>query len=203
MFKRMSVLVGREGDTRAQFSQGWLRHGRFIADLPGLRGYVQNHVEEDFAPPGTSFLHADGFVELRFDSPEAMARAFAGPAARAMAQDEPNFLGHGSGYALSDDTGLLDAEGGNKLIVAVGDGDPAPLQAGIMDLSPLALIRDDVIALIAKPGMAPQPAKTFFHVRYADAAMACEAAQKIANMAKAKADHLRAAVFRVKTVRFA
>lgn len=202
MFKRMSVLVRREGDTRAQFSQGWLSHGRFIADLPGLRGYVQNHVEEDFALPGAPFLRADGFVELRFDSPEAMALAFAGPAARAMAMDEPHFLGHGSGYALRADTGLDDAQSGNKLILATDDGDPAPLEAIIADLSMLRVIRDEVAALIPKPGMAPpQAVSNFWHMHGADAASVREAARRIAQ--RAREAGLPVAIFRVRTVRFA
>lgn len=201
MFKRMSVLVRREGDTRAQFSQGWLRHGRFIADLPGLRGYVQNHVEEEFDPPVAPLLRADGFVELRFDSPEAMALAFTSPAAHAMAADEPHFLGHGSGYALAGDDGLREAQDGNKLIVALGDGDPARVMDEIAALNPLALIRDDVTALIAKPYMAPpQPAQSFLHLHYRDAGAADHAARKI--IAITQAGTLKAAIFRVRTVRF-
>lgn len=199
MFKRMSVLVRREGDTREQFLQGWLRHGRFIADLPGLRGYVQNHVVQEFALPGAPFLRADGFVELQFDSPEAMARAFTSPAARAMAQDEPNFLGHGSGYALRADTGLGDAEAGDKLIVALGEGDAAALVAAARLPG---LIRDDVAALIAKPGMAPpQPVSSFCHIFGVAPA---RAHQTVDAMARVAADaRLPLAVFRVKTVRFA
>lgn len=202
MFKRMSVLVRREGDTRAQFSQGWLRHGRFIADLPGLRGYVQNHVEEEFAAPGPPFLRADGFVELRFDSPEAMALAFSSPAARAMAQDEPHFLGHGSGYGLCADTGLGDAQSGNKLILALNGGDPAPLEAGLAAMPLPGLIRDDVAALIPKPGMAPpQPVSSFWHAYCVDAAAVRDAAHRIADIAQAARLHV--AIFRVRTVRFA
>ncbi|MBO9581709.1 MAG: EthD family reductase [Sphingobium sp.] len=202
MFKRMSVLVRRDGDSQAQFSQGWLHHGEFITQLPGLRGYVQNHVEEEFAPPGGAFLRADGFVELCFDSPEAMAEAFQSSAAVAMAQDEPNFLGHGSGYSLAGYTGLRDAEEGNKLIVAVEQGDAAQLEAAIATLPSQALIRDEVTALIAKAAMAPpQPVKCFLHLFFSNAEEARNTARALAALTTKTG--LQTAVFRVRTIRFA
>ena len=130
-----------------------------------------------------------------------MAQAFTSPAARAMAMDEPHFLGHGSGYALRADTGLEDAANGNKLIVAMG-GDPAPLEAGIADWPLLRVIRDEVAELIPKPGMAPpQPVSSFWHIYGADTASVQDAAQRIAQMAQEAA--LPLAIFRVRTVRFA
>ena len=202
MFKRMSVLVRRDGDTREQFSRGWLNHGQFITGLPGLRGYVQNHVVEDFGTADARFLAADGFVELRFDSPEAMAAAFASPAARAMAQDEPNFLGHGSGYAFAADTGLGDAEAGNKLMIALGDCHAKALRDAAIGMATVRVIEDDVIELIAKPGMAPpQPVGRFLHLYCPNAEAAQAIGIALADLA-AQAG-LQAAIFRVRTVRFA
>lgn len=184
MFKRMSILVRRPMDDRATFAEGWRNHAELISDLPGVRAYQQNHVVEDFASASAHPLAIDGIVELRFDSPEAMAQAFQSPAAKAMAADEPNFLGHGSGYALTTDGPLQPVDGGAKLIVALSGPAEAldALAAGLAKLPGLTnLIRDDVSALIAKPGMSPpQPAELFFHLSFDTAQAATAAGQDLA-----------------------
>ena len=201
MFKRMSVLVRRDGDTREQFSRGWLEHGKFITGLPGLRGYVQNHVAEEFVSGDGNLLRADGFVELCFDSPEAMAQAFTSPAALKMAEDEPNFLGTGSGYSLADNTGMRDAEAGNKLIIALADGAASELRNALAADPSLEVIEDAVTGLIAKPGMAPpQPVSRFLHIYCRDAAAAHATGIALADLTAQIS--LQAAVFRVRTVRF-
>jgi uncharacterized protein (TIGR02118 family) len=184
MFKRMSILVRRPQDDRATFAEGWRKHADLISDLPGVRAYQQNHVVEDFTSVSARPLAIDGIVELRFDSPDAMAQAFQSPAAKAMAADEPNFLGHGSGYALTTDGPLRPVDGGAKLIVALsGSSDPAAALAG--DLAKLEglvdVTRDDVSELIAKPGMAPpQPADLFFHLSFDTAQSASAAGRDLA-----------------------
>ena len=202
MFKRMSALVRRDADTRAQFAVGWRNHAEFISDLPGVRGYLQNHVLDVYPGEDDAPLKADGFVELRFDSPRAMAEAFTSPAAKAMAADEPNFLGHGSGYALTTDDALRPAPDGQKLIVAVVDGperDVVDLGDFITGAEPLHVDRNDVSNLIAKPNMAPpQPVQTFFHVHFQSA----DAAHAAAGLVAAEAARLGLSyrVFRVRTV---
>lgn len=200
MFKRMSVLVRRDGDDRAYFADKWLAHAAFISDLPGVRGYLQNHIVEEFA--GAAPLRADGFVELRFDSPAAMAEAFKAPAAKLMAADEPGFLGHGSGYALTTDGLLRAAEGGEKVIVAVIDGALEPLAdyAGALKRETGAdLVQDDVAELIAKPNMAPpQPVRWFLHLYCGSAATASTAGARAMKLAGEYG--FTVAPFRVRTV---
>lgn len=200
MFKRMSVLVRREGDSRAYFAEKWLAHAAFISGLPGVRGYLQNHVVEEF--PGAAPLRVDGVVELRFDSPAAMAEAFKSPAAKLMAADEPGFLGHGSGYALKTDGALSAAEAGDKLIVALTDAAPEAALAYADALARdtgAALVKDDVADLIAKPNMAPpQPVQYFLHL-FCGGAEAASAAGKQA-LVLARDRGLNVAPLRVRTV---
>lgn len=200
MFKRMSVLVRRDGDDRAYFAEKWLAHAAFISGLPGVRGYLQNHVVEEFVDAAP--LRVDGVVELRFDSPAAMAEAFKSPAAKLMAADEPGFLGHGSGYALTTDGPLRAAEAGEKLVVAMIDATSTAAQTyaeALANKLGAAFIVDDVAELIAKPNMAsPQPVKAFVHLFYEGAEAASKAGKRA--LALAQSNSLNVAVFRVRTV---
>lgn len=201
MFKRMSVLVRRPDHDRATFSRLWERHAAPVSRLPRVRGYIQNHIEEDFSAAAP--ICADGFVELLWDKPEDMAAAFASEAARPMVEDEPGFLGHGSGYALAGAAPLSEAAGGKLILAAVGARVPGwrgveALSARLPGLS--GLLRDDVTALIAKPGMGPpQPVEAFFHLWFADEPTARDAAAKLAGLAE---DQIALGVYRVRTIRF-
>lgn len=196
MFKRMSVLVRRPDHDRATFSRLWERHAAPVSGLPRVRGYIQNHVEEDFT--SDSPIEADGFVELLWDRPEDMAAAFASPQARPMIEDEPGFLGHGSGYALKAASPLKEATGG-KLILAIR-GDTAPqLERAAAGLPGLACtLLDEVTSLIAKPGMAPpQPVDAFLHLWFENLDAARTAAPRLAALSAGAAG-----VYRVRTLRF-
>lgn len=202
MFKRMSVLVRLPGQTREQFSLAWERHAEPVKKLPGIRGYIQNHVEE--GPNSQSPIKADGFVELLWDSPEDMSVAFASSAARLMAEDEINFLGHGSGYAIRTAAPLQDSRG--KLIFAVAANN-APdslqrLQAELSSLSSaLSVIRDDVVSLIPKPRMGKaQPVAAFFHVHFPNHNLAHETYRSVKRHFCWSAGSV--GVFRVRTHRF-
>ncbi|NIF80769.1 EthD family reductase [Paraburkholderia sp. Cy-641] len=203
MFKRMSVLVRRTGDNRERFSRNWERHAAPVARLPKVRGYIQNHVEEDFTVPGGSAIEVDGFVELLWDRPEDMAAAFASAAARPMVEDEPNFLGHGSGYAIRKASPLRESAGGKLIVAAVGGAAALDaIEARCQVLQQRAvLIRDDVADLIAKPGMEPpQPVSAFFHLQFDNAESARKAGHRLASCA-ASVD-ARLSVCRVRTLRF-
>jgi uncharacterized protein (TIGR02118 family) len=202
MFKRMSVLVRRPDHDRATFSRLWEGHAAPVSALPKVRGYIQNHVEESFG--AESPVEADGFVELLWDRPEDMAEAFASDAARPMVEDEPGFLGHGSGYALARAAPLREAGDGKLLLVTRGGSEAdrrglLALSAGMPGLS--GVLRDDVINLIAKPGMAPpQPVDVFIHLWFDDLATARDAGRRIAR--EGGRGRLRLGVYRVRTLRF-
>ena len=200
MFKRMSVLVRRPDHDRATFSRLWRRHAEPVSGLPNVRGYIQNHIEQDFSP--ASPIQADGFVELLWDRPEDMAAAFASEAARPMVEDEPGFLGHGSGYALAQAQPLREAAGGKLVVAALGDADAmAAFEGQVAALAgPAAWLRDNVVNLIPKPGMAPpQPTDTFFHLWFDNAQAASQAAPRLADLAD---DRLALGVYLVRTIRF-
>lgn len=127
-----------------------------------------------------------------------MAAAFASEAARPMVEDEPGFLGHGSGYALHTALPLRDAPGG-KLIIAVLGDDGAAIQAEastVVGLTACAL--DTVCSLIAKPGMTPpQPVDAFLHLWFEDLETARTAALRLATR-----KDMTAGIYRVRTIRF-
>lgn len=92
MVKVIVLLSRREGMDPEAFA----RHARethlpLVAALPGLRRLVFNHVlpnPDPHAPPPAY----DAVSEDWFDSPEAVAMAFASPAGQAVLADSPNFL---------------------------------------------------------------------------------------------------------------
>lgn len=193
MFKRMSVLVRRPDHDRAAFSRLWARHAAPVSGLPKVRGYIQNHVEQDFSLAAP--IRADGFVELLWDAAEDMAAAFASPAARPMVEDEPGFLGHGSGYALRAAAPLREAPGGKLVVAVVGQADVEAAAAGLPGLS--GLLRDEVTRLIPKLGMAPpQPLDAFVHLWFDDQQAAQDAGPRLAALGPS------VGVWRVRTIRF-
>ena len=75
MFKRMTLLRRRTGDTAAAFQAHWSSvHSTFVLELPGIRRYVQNDVIRR-----PSRVLCDGIVELWFDDTESLNAAFASP----------------------------------------------------------------------------------------------------------------------------
>lgn len=205
MLRRLSILVRKPTHDRAQFAAGWEHHGTLVKYLPGIRAYQQNHVVEEFghagAPPP---FRIDGIVELRFDSMDAMREAFASDAAGPVKADEPNFLGHGTGYVAATPHLSRPAEAGTKLFVAargsgvVDPGDALERAASrLVDLQ--NLIRDDVVSVIARPEMpeGPQPADVFLHLYFAT-----EDAARRAGRALVAGDGIDAAftVVRVRTL---
>ena len=202
----MSVLVRRDGDDRAYFSEKWKGHAAPVSGLPKVRGYIQNHVEAEFSVPGKSApIKADGFVELYWDKPEDMAEAFKSPLAKPMIDDEPGFLGHGSGYALADAPPLKDSQGG-KLILALVYEQPGeflePLNKACSSLNATHSIRDDVVGLIDKPNMSPsQPVNTFIHLYFDTREAANTAGEKLAGFFGGRHD-VSAGIYGVYTVRF-
>jgi uncharacterized protein (TIGR02118 family) len=187
MFRRLSILVRKPSQTREQFARAWEFHGTLVKQLPGIRAYQQNHVLDAFSrddadPP----FRADGIVELTFDSMDAMKDAFSSEAATPVKADEPNFLGHGTGYVSATPHSPEPAEDGQKLIVIARNHGGASvgdlLQHAVRQLPDLsALIRDDVVSVIARPEMAdgPQHADVFLHAYFPGAAEARQAAERL------------------------
>jgi len=205
MFKRMSILLRRAEDSRPVFAEKWKNHGAFVEHLPLIRSYMQNHVLETFGD--VQPIEADGIVELRFAKPEDMAAAFASPAATAVRDDEPGFLGHGTGYALTTDAPFLPAIDGSKLIVMIGDSSqPDALDAVVNYLrgkeTCVKIERDEVGSVIARPEMArgPQLVSTFVQAKCANPLGASRLGSSLIAERRAELRQLRAVACRVRTI---
>ena len=186
MLRRLSILVRKSSQSREEFARAWEFHGTLVKQLPGIRAYQQNHVLDEWDAGGPPSFRIDGIVELQFDSVEAMRAAFASAAATPVKADEPNFLGHGTGYVGAAPHTPVAAENGRKLIVVarnprdVSAGDV--LERALHHLPNLThLIRDDLTAVIARPEMAegPQQADVFLHAYFANRDSAQYAARSL------------------------
>lgn len=96
MIVRMGLLRRRPDLSREQFRAHWRDvHGPLARQMPGLRGYHQNHVVDDRqlgVDHSRGAWDIDGISELWFDSAEAMEAAIASPAYQPVRDDSPAFL---------------------------------------------------------------------------------------------------------------
>lgn len=89
MIKYITVLFRKEGMSREEFSSYWKdTHAPILRQIPGLKGYVQNHALVD--PQGKE-PPCDGFGELYFDSVQAMREGLGSPEGEATLADISNF----------------------------------------------------------------------------------------------------------------
>jgi uncharacterized protein (TIGR02118 family) len=89
MIKYVTVLFRRAGMSREEFSSYWKNtHAPILKEIPGLKGYVQNHALADLQGNEPPY---DGFGELYFDSLEAMQEGLASLEGEATLADIPNF----------------------------------------------------------------------------------------------------------------
>lgn len=199
--KRMSILERRPGDTRDFFSRHWRTiHGGMVSRLPYLAAYNQNHVVEHFAT-GLEGYPADGFVEQLWRSTAEMQAGYNSPVVAELIGDEPNYLGHGSNYAILTSVPLQADESGTKLIASLLHGGDVTwiekITARAADLNKLSqIIRDDVIATIAKPNMLPvppRPADAFLHLHFTNIAATQAAAAALIGFAATLKTPARAA----------
>lgn len=91
MIKGVWQLKRLPGMSLDEFRRYWIEvHGAMGHKVPGFRRYVQSHLVDE------AYLYAtpeyDGVVNIWFDSPAAMAAAFASPQGMAMAKDGAQFL---------------------------------------------------------------------------------------------------------------
>ncbi len=93
MAKVLILLHKRADLSDGEFRRYWRdTHAPLGARVPGVRGYVQNHVlpgDPQTQPP------CDGIAELRFDSPEAFQAALGSPEGQAALEDLGNFCDAG------------------------------------------------------------------------------------------------------------
>lgn len=95
--KVIFVLFRRADVTHAQSLSEWSgeRHTSIVKKVPGLKRWVQNHVD---ALPNEAA--ADGIGELWFETTAAMERAMNSPEMAAAVEDAKGFLDMSRSYAL-------------------------------------------------------------------------------------------------------
>lgn len=188
MIKRISILVRAPHIDREGFSTHWHDvHGGLVARLPGIGGYVQNHVVEEFPVENRrDGYDVDGFVGLYFPDDAARVGAFSGVHAQPVWEDEPHFLGHSTAYVIAGDREPRKVMTDAKLVV-VAQGIPAAidrLENSLQRLTRAAEIeRDDVAEVVPRATMerGPQLADVFVHLRFAEANDAREAGRALQN----------------------
>ncbi|WP_353069593.1 EthD family reductase [Tunturibacter empetritectus] len=114
MIKRFVILRRRSGMSKGAFRAYWRDvHGPLIAAIPGVRKYVQFHVDSEINPEEDEPI--DGIAELWFDSKEAQVEAWSSPQYAFAVADEPNLFDSSSRSihpVMEIETVILVPEGG-------------------------------------------------------------------------------------------
>ena len=114
MLKQISCFRKRQDLDLAQFQQHWrTRHADIVRELPGLKGYIQNHVRQGDA--------VNGVAEVWFDSIDDMRANVGHPTLARIRADEPNFMDTDSMMSIvaEPETIIEGEQTGSKLIVLV------------------------------------------------------------------------------------
>ncbi|HEV8679843.1 MAG TPA: EthD family reductase [Stellaceae bacterium] len=96
MIKSISLLTRRPELSHDEFVRHWLEvHAPLAHAVPGVRRYVQNHIEGERTRPdiATTAVAVDGIAELWYDDRAAMDRANASPEAKRLHDDGALFIG--------------------------------------------------------------------------------------------------------------
>ena len=89
MIKIIALIQRNDDLSREAFLDYWQNHhSKLVAQLPGLRRYVQNPAVE---LPGREWPY-DGCVELWYDDLEALRTASRSPESERVREDEPRFV---------------------------------------------------------------------------------------------------------------
>ncbi len=123
VIKRMTLLARKDGMTVAEFQNYWyLNHVKIVKQMPQLGKYVQNHVIRNITPDiGGPAFTVDGIPELWFKDEDAQNAAFQSSAAKALPDDERNFL-LGITILSIDETVVRSGDGGAKVMLLCRNG---------------------------------------------------------------------------------
>ena len=105
MIKTIGLLTRKDGWTHAQFMKHWVEiHAPLAHAVPGLRRYVQNHIEGERTRPDipTTAVEIDGVAELWFDDQAALEAAARTPEMKALQADGAKFIGHIKSYVVDE-----------------------------------------------------------------------------------------------------
>ena len=94
MIKTIIMFKKRDDISHEVFTDYWAnQHTSIIRDLPGIRRFVQNHIDRDLTRVTPQF---DGISESWFDSPEDLPKVVASEAYQRMIADEETFIDRSS-----------------------------------------------------------------------------------------------------------
>ena len=105
MIKSISLLTRRRELTHEQFVRHWVEiHAPLAHAVPGMRRYVQNHIQGTRTRPDIpeTEIDVDGIAETWFDDGEAMARANASPEAKRLHDDGALFIGRIKSFIVEE-----------------------------------------------------------------------------------------------------
>jgi uncharacterized protein (TIGR02118 family) len=107
MIKTIGLLTRKDGWTHQQFMKHWVEiHAPLALAVPGLRRYVQNHIEGERTRPDIpdTPVEIDGIAELWFDDQAALEAAARTPEMKALHADGAKFIGRIKSYVVEEKT---------------------------------------------------------------------------------------------------
>jgi uncharacterized protein (TIGR02118 family) len=105
MIKTIGLLTRKDGWTHEQFMKHWVEiHAPLALVVPGLRRYVQNHIDGERMRPDipTTEVEIDGIAELWFDDQAALETAARTPEMKALHADGALFIGRIKSYIVEE-----------------------------------------------------------------------------------------------------
>jgi uncharacterized protein (TIGR02118 family) len=105
MIKTIGLLTRKDGWTHEQFMKHWVEiHAPLALVVPGLRRYVQNHIEGERTRPDipTTAVEIDGVAELWFDDQAALEMAARTLEMKTLHADGATFIGRIKSYVVEE-----------------------------------------------------------------------------------------------------
>ena len=105
MVKTIGLLTRKDAWTHEQFMKHWVEiHAPLALAVPGLRRYVQNHIEgrAHAARHTETTVEIDGIAELWFDDQAALEAAARTPEMKALHADCAKFIGRIKSYVVEE-----------------------------------------------------------------------------------------------------
>ena len=105
MIKTIGLLTRKDGWTHERFMKHWVEiHAPLALAVPGLRRYVQNHIQAERTRPDipATDVEIDGVAELWFDDQAALEAAARTPEMKALHADGAKFIGRIKSYVVEE-----------------------------------------------------------------------------------------------------
>jgi len=105
MIKTVGLLTRKDGWTHERFMKHWVEiHAPLALVVPGLRRYVQNHIDGERTRPDipTTEVEIDGVAELWFDDQAALEMAARTLEMKTLHADGAKFIGRIKSYVVEE-----------------------------------------------------------------------------------------------------